>query len=318
MKPLPISRREFVGSTLAAATATTALLGAARPTASHAASRRLHLSTNSYSWQVFYQREGKDFGAALDTGLADVRASEIEGYEPGLGTLDDLRRLEPALKTQGLEMRSLYVGSILHDRGELEKSLGQAIAVAREAREKLGTRIVVTNPNPIQWGGAQSKSDAQLRAQAQALNRLGRELKSFGVTLAYHNHDIELRHAAREFHHMLAGTDPDCVKFCLDAHWVYRGSGNSQVALFDVIRLYGSRIVELHLRQSQNGVWSETLGPGDIDYPALAEAVLKAGARPHLVLEIAVENGTPRTLSPREAHLKSAAYAREVFAALPG
>lgn len=280
-----------------------------------AAGESLHLSTNSYSWQVFYQREGKNFGASLDEGLGEVRASGINGYEPGAGGPADVKALVPLLRKHGLEMRSLYVNSTLHTEEDAERSLGQVLAIAREAKEA-GTRILVTNPNPIQWGGAQNKDDAQLRIQARALERLGRALRDQGQVLAYHNHDIELRQSAREFHHMMAGTDPELVSLCLDAHWVYRGSGNSQVALFDIVKLYGRRVSELHLRQSTDGVWSETLGPGDLDYPALAAALRAGGARPHLVLEVAVEKGTPKTLSPVEAHRRSAEYARSVFAGL--
>lgn len=274
---------------------------------------RLHLATNAYSWHVFYEREGRDFGASLDDGLGEVKASGIDGYEPGAGGPDDLRRLGPLLRKHGLEMRSVYVNSTLHTQEDAEKSLAHILAIAREARP-LGARIFVTNPNPIRWGGVENKDDQQLRTQAEALNRIGRELRGLGITLAYHNHDIELRQAAREFHHMLAGTHPRWVTLCLDAHWVFRGSGNSQVALFDIVRLYGSRVTELHLRQSTQGTWSETLGPGDIDYDALAAALRRAGSRrPHLVLEVAVEKGTPRTMGTVEAHRRSAAFARQVF-----
>ena len=111
-----------------------------------------------------------------------------------------------------------------------------------------------------------------MKIQAAALDRLGGLLREMGMVLAYHNHDAELRNAAREFHHMLLGTDPQNMAFCMDVHWVYRGSGNSQVAVFDVLRLYGSRIRELHLRQSINGVWTETFCDGDIDYLRSAKA----------------------------------------------
>jgi len=47
------------------------------------------------------------------------------------------------------------------------------------------------------------------------------------------NRDAELRQGGREFHHMLTATNPDDVKLCLDAHWIYRGCGDSQVAVFD-------------------------------------------------------------------------------------
>ena len=188
------------------------------------------------------------------------------------------------------------------------------LAAAGKAQESLGTRIIVTNPSPIQWGGPENKSDEQLETQAQAMNGLGERLKRMGLILAYHNHDIELRNAAREFHHMMVGTDPENVTLCLDAHWVYRGAGNSQVALFDVVRLYGRRITELHLRQSQDGVWTEAFGPGDIDYERLAGYLLEIGVKPLLVLEQAVEAGSPNTMQTVEAFRRSTQYVRRVFA----
>jgi len=310
MQAASMTRRTFLrGAALAGATAM-----AAPVVARAARSKLLHLATNAYSWHVFYQREGRDFGAALELGLKDVTASGLNGFEPGAAGTEDVRQLLPLLRKHGLEMRSIYVNSSLHEPAEADRSIEQVLAVAR-AVKPFGTRIVVTNPNPLRWGGPENKSDDHLRTQAEALNRLGRELASLKLTLAYHYHDIELRLAAREFHHMMAGTDPRYVTLCLDTHWLYRGAGNSQVALFDVVELYGQRVSELHLRQSQNGVWSETLGPGDIDYEALAKALARKKVKPHLVLEVAVEAGTPKTLDPVEAHRRSADYARWVFAA---
>ncbi len=125
---------------------------------------------------------------------------------------------------------------------------------------------------------------------------------------------FELLYAAREFHHMMVGTDPGALSLCLDAHWVYRGAGHSQVALSDVLKLYGSRVAELHLRQSTGNVWSETFGDGDIDYRALARKLLEANVRPLLVLEQGPERETPQTLETAEVHRRSARYVREVFA----
>ena len=84
--------------------------------------------------------------------------------------------------------------------------------------------------------------------------------------------------------------------------------------MFDVVRLYGARITELHLRQSVNGVWSEALGDGDVDYPALGKRLLEIGVKPHLVLEQAPEKGTPETMDAVESHRRSLEYARRVFA----
>jgi inosose dehydratase len=308
-----ISRRIFIKD-LAVAGGTLAL--GANSTASAVQNRggRLHLACNQYPWTVFYARDNRDFSRELDNGLSEVALSGFDGYEPSADNPQEFDRLGPLLKKHGLEMRSLYVNSTLHERDKAQASIESVLAIARRATE-FGTKIIVTNPSPIRWGGPENKDDAQLRVQAAALEKLGRELKAMGLTLAYHNHDIELRNAAREFHHMMVGTDPAYVTLCLDAHWIYRGAGNSQVALFDVLKLYGSRITELHLRQSKDNIWTETFSDGDIDYPALAKHLLDIGVRPHIVMEQAVEAGTPKTMSTIEAFRKSSQYARRVFAA---
>jgi len=306
-----ISRREFLGSTVAAMglAATPGVMGAT----AQAGGNKLHVACNQYSWSVFYGREGKDFNASLDAGLAEVAASGLDGFEPGVGGLEQTAQMTPLLRKHDLEMRSLYVNSTLHEAEEADRSIEQVLAAAVKAKE-FGTRIIVTNPSPIRWGGPENKTDQQLRIQAKAMDRLGAALKRMGLVLAYHNHDMELRNAAREFHHMMVGTDPVAVTLCLDAHWIYRGAGNSQVALFDILELYGPRVTELHLRQSLDGVWTEVFGPGDIDYQRLADHLRQIGVKPHLVLEQAIEAGSPRTMKPLEAFRKSSRYVREVFA----
>jgi inosose dehydratase len=274
---------------------------------------RPHVACNQYPWLTFYRRQGRDFNASLDMALAEVAASGVDGFEPLATAPDEIDQLAPLLKKHGLEMRSLYVNSVLHQHEQADQSIAQVLAIAERAKQAAGTRIIVTNPSPIRWGGSEDKNDAQLLTQAAALDKLGGKLKSMGMVLSYHNHDIELRNAAREFHHMMLGTDPELVTLCLDAHWIYRGSGDSAVALFDVLKMYGPRITELHLRQSEGGVWTETLGDGDIDYPRLAAHLLSIRVMPHLVIEQAVEKDTPDTMDAVQSHRRGCQYARRVF-----
>lgn len=277
----------------------------------------LHIASNQYPWITFYQRRGNNWNANLDKSLKEFSRSGITGYEPLVNNVAELKALGPLLKKNKLEMRSLYINSTLHQPEQAEESMKQALAIAREARP-LGVKIMVTNPSPIKWGGPEDKTDEQLRFQATTLDRLGAELRNLGLTLAYHTHDVEMRNAAREFHHMLQATDPQNVTFCLDVHWMYRGAGNSQVALFDVVKMYGDRITELHLRQSKDGIWTEVFGEGDIDYRRLVRELAEKGVRPHIVLEQAVEKGSPDKLNAVDAHRKSLQYTREVFSPLAG
>ncbi|MCF0054143.1 sugar phosphate isomerase/epimerase [Dyadobacter sp. CY356] len=270
------------------------------------------ISCNQYDWITFYQREGKDWFADLDASLADFASTGITAYEPGLNTVEDVKKLIPLLQKHKLSMPSVYVNSSLHEHDEGQKSIQTVLSIA-DMLKQTDTKIVVTNPNPIQWGGQQNKSDTQLSEQARNLDLLGAELKKRGMTLAYHTHDVELRAAGREFHHMLLATKPQNVSLCLDVHWVYRGAGDSQIALFDIVKLYGQRIVELHLRQSKEGIWQETFGEGDIDYKLLMKRLTEINVKPHFVLEQCLEKTSPKTMNAAEAHKIDLKYVSEII-----
>lgn len=263
---------------------------------------RMQIATNTYPWLTFARRANEAFRPHADRLLNQIAATGIHGYEPIIESEVEFDGLAKRLETHGLHMKSIYVNSTLHDERLAKKSVSQVIAIARLAKG-LGTQIVVTNPAPIRWGGPEDKTDDQLRFQAKTLNQLGAELLKLGVTLAYHNHDAELRQGGREFHHMLTATDSTNVKLCLDAHWIFRGCGDSEVAVFDALAHYHHRIVELHLRQSRAGTWTESFDMnGDINYVALFEYLKARQITPHLVLEQAVEEDSPKKLSVVDAH----------------
>lgn len=270
------------------------------------------IACQQYPWQTFLAREGKEWKENMAEAMEQVAVAGFAGFEPSIDSIIDIGKIQPFLSKNQLKSRSIYVNSVLHDPEESEDNVDAIIRLAKMAKA-LGVEIVVTNPAPIKWGGDEDKTDAQLRSQAEALNQLGAGLREAGLALAYHNHDAEMRNSAREFHHMMLGTDPEHVKLCLDAHWIYRGSGNSEVALFDIVRLYQDRIVELHLRQSEKGIWTEAFGEGDIDYQQLAAMLKEKDQHPHLVLEQAIEEGSPNTLTAVEAHRIGLAYIQEIF-----
>jgi inosose dehydratase len=304
-------RRTFLSAAATLAVSSVPLRTAAAPASAPAPPV---LATNTSPWGQFAKRDQLTFPLHTAESLAAVASSGLAGYEPAVRSPAEFDGLAARLAAAGLALRSFYVNSALHEPALAAASHAEVLALARAARP-LGAKIIVTNPAPLRWGGPENKTDAQLRTQAAALDRLGADLRALGLTLAYHNHDIELRSGAREFHHMLSATDPAHVRFCLDVHWVYRGCGDSQVALFDVVDRYADRIVELHLRQSRDGIWTEVFtAEGDIDYPRLAAVLRARRVAPLLVLEQAPEKGTPRTLDAVAAHRQSATHAARIFA----
>jgi inosose dehydratase len=182
-----IPRRAF----LAGAGAATLTVQATRLLA---ADRPIDVATNTYPWFTFASRDGRRFDAGSDETLGAIASAGLTGYEPAISDVAEVDSLGPRLRAHGLQMASLCVNSSLHDEASAAAIIEHVLGIARGAAP-IGTRIVVTNPSPISWGGPENKTDAQIRSQAAALERLGRELRALGITLAYHNHDVELRSA---------------------------------------------------------------------------------------------------------------------------
>lgn len=298
------SRRRFL-RTAAASTIVAPLIGQI----AFAAQSKLHVACNQFCWINMYRRHGKDFNADLDAGLAEVKRSGMDGLEAMLGNPAAAEQMIPLLKKHGLEMRSFYSGATLHDPAVADASIEQVVATAAKAKELIDVRICVVNPAPL----PEEKTDEQLETQAKAMTRLGGALAEHGVTLTYHFHAPAWRSDGREFHHVMTQTDPKLVKLCLDTHWVYRGSGNNVERVYEVVERYGSRVAELHLRQSKDGIWTETFTGGDIDHVKVAQGLKAQGVEPLLVLEQAVEKGTPDTMDALESHRRSRAYVEKVF-----
>lgn len=298
------SRRRFL-RTAAASTIVAPLIGQI----AFAAQSKLHVACNQFCWINMYRRHGKDFNADLDAGLAEVKRSGMDGLEAMLANPAAAEQMIPLLKKHGLEMRSFYSGATLHDPAVADASIEQVVATAAKAKELIDVRICVVNPAPL----PEEKTDEQLETQAKAMTRLGGALAEHGVALAYHFHAPAWRSDGREFHHVMTQTDPKLVKLCLDTHWVYRGSGNNVDRVYEVVERYGSRTAELHLRQSKDGIWTEAFTDGDIDHVKVARGLKAQGVEPLLVLEQAVEKGTPDTMDALESHRRSRVYVEKVF-----
>jgi inosose dehydratase len=303
------SRRAFLSAVAAGAAAPAVAQAPARP----------WVGLQVYPWKTFRQRSGLPGpDADLPGVVAEAAKTGADGFEGVASDPKEVQALAAACKANGLAMRSLYIPAVLHDPLQARPQFRKVLATAAEAK-KHGVTVIVCNPAPISWvPPLVDKTDQALQTQAQHLGMLGRSLKGTGLTLAYHTHDMEMRQGAREFHHMLLHTDPAELAFCLDAHWLFRGAGDSELAVFDAVKLYGKRIVELHLRQSHKGVWTEAFGRGDLDYPRLAVELADLGLKPLVVLEQAVEAKTPNTLDAVTAHTRGVGYAREVFGAVAG
>ncbi len=252
------------------------------------------IGAQAFHWSQYYYDLNKNYRENLDELFSTISGAGLNAWEDSTDSEEYAEQLGLLLRKHDLKLPSIYANSTLHT-DEWEESISSVLQQAKWAKA-LGASIVVSNPNPISWSDPVDKTDEQLRTQAHALNVLTKELDSLGMTMAYHTHAPEMRQGAREFHHMLLATRESGMKFCLDFQWLHRGTGNSQVALEDLIELYGDRVVTTHIRQTNNGIWSESLNDGDIDYGRLVSKLNVLGYEGPLIIENAREEGT--TIAP--------------------
>ncbi len=173
----------------------------------------------------------------------------------------------------------LSVISLHTDLGSLER---ETEAAATEARE-LGTdKLVITGMYRFDYG-----DEKAVRDLASRLNKVGEVLKMMGLSLLYHNHNVELlqvKPGLRAYDLLLSETDPDCVGFEFDSYWFTDGGADAR----DWMRRLGSRMKLWHItdrgcRQSGPAMTpilkqdSMELGTGNMELEGLKDIALQNG-----------------------------------------
>ena len=178
-----------------------------------------------------------------------------------------------------LREADLSVISLHTDLGSLER---ETDTVALEARE-LGTdKLVITGMYRFDYG-----DEKTVRELAARLNKAGETLKKMGLSLLYHNHNVELlqvKPGQRAYDLLLSETDPALVGFEFDSYWFTDGGANAK----DWMRRLGKRMKLWHItdrgcRQSGPSMTpilkqdSMELGTGNMDLDGLLDIALQNG-----------------------------------------
>jgi sugar phosphate isomerase/epimerase len=126
------------------------------------------------------------------------------------------------------------------------------------------------------------KTDAELDQQAAVLRQIFAMCAAHGIVANLHNHTYEVVNGMHDLKGTLARL-PD-AKLGPDLNWLIRG-GIDPVTF---IHTFGSQMVYMHLRdQYANGVWTEYLGQGSTDFPAIAAALKAINYQGRAAVELA-------------------------------
>ncbi len=298
-----ISRRGFLAAaaTTAAASGLTGCQGAI---AAEATAKKVVVG--GHPWVYAATQPNYDITPVLPQIFADMHYAGIEAIElmhTALRPKDAVERIGELSKKHRLPVLGMSFGGAMWDRSQHKAVLEDAeLVIPRLA--KLGGRTLGTSVGPA----PKRKTPDQLDAQAELLRKIIALCQANGVVLNLHNHTYEIANDLYDLKGTLTRI-PD-VKLGPDLNWLVRGG----VDPAKFIRQYGKRIVFLHIRdQKADGRWSEALGEGVTDYPAVARALGEINFAGDAVIELAHERDFHPTRPIRESLKMSREYVRKVF-----
>lgn len=100
----------------------------------------------------------------------------------------------------------------------------------------------------------------------------------------------------------------------MDIDWIHQGGQDPMTLL----REAGKRVSEIHVRNSKNKLWLESVEDGDVDYRQVAAYFAQAAIYPLIVVELAYRKNTVVTRSLTDDLKRSRVYAQHVFGSLLG
>jgi sugar phosphate isomerase/epimerase len=169
---------------------------------------------------------------------------------------------------------------------------------------KLGGRTLGTSVGDA----GRKKTEAELDAQAELVRQLRSIAARHSVALNLHNHIYEVKDGEYDLKGTLARI-PN-VKLGPDLDWL-TGAGENPV---DFLHRYADRIVYLHLRDRKaDGTWSEAMGEGAIDYPAIGRALKEINFSGDVAIELAHPRDFQLTRPLRESWKMSREYVRKTL-----
>jgi len=127
-----------------------------------------------------------------------------------------------------------------------------------------------------------AKSESELDAQADLLKKIMPICADSGIVPNLHNHTYEVVNGMHDLKGTLARI-PD-IKLGPDLNWLIRGG----VDPVSFIKTYGRQMVYMHIRdQYKDGTWTEYVGQGVTDFPAIAAALRSVQFRGRAAIELA-------------------------------
>lgn len=266
----PLTRREWIATAAAAATATS--LHAAMPKP---------LGAQLYTVRNILMKEPD----RVFRTLAEIGYTEVEGNRA------DLVQLDSKIRQYGLKPVSCHIETplITQKWAPYPDLKPMTLDAAIESAKKVGVEyFTLAYISP----GARGDNEDFYRRTADMMNLAGQKCKKEGMQFAYHNHAYEFggQPGKRPIDIFVERMDPRYVQFELDVFWL-SVAGQDPV---EALKKWKGRVALLHLKDKAKDAphqFSENMpanafkevGSGSIDFPAILKAAPAAGVKQYIV-----------------------------------
>src|SRR5882672_10621849 len=246
--------------------------------------------------------------------IAEVSSAGFRGIQLLSGVLrefgDKPGALRDMLHEHDLAFIALSSGDVGIEPGLRAEEVARYTSHARFVNDCGGLylQIIDKRPEGHQVGAADYKQLGTL------LTEIGKRSADPGVTLGYHHHVGSIGERPDEIDRVLDASDSRYVKLVLDVAHYFQGGGDPAKA----IERYRDRLLYLHVKDVErpapgssnaNSFEFVELGPGQVNLPAVFEALQKARFRGWAVVEL--DNGSAEPHSPKESAVLNKKFIEE-------
>lgn len=240
----------------------------------------------------------------LDTVWSDFKYAGMSGVEVMeiiLRHPDAEQRFADLIGKYGIPLTGTSYYADMWDKNKKQEILDDVNLIVGKLN-KLGAStfgITVGNAGHV-------KTEDELDAQADLLKAIFKVCDTNKIQSNLHNHTFEVDNGMHDLKGTLARI-PD-ANLGPDLNWLIRGG----VDPVWFVKTYGHQMVYMHIRdQYADGKWTEYLGQGVTDFPAIAQALKEVNFKGRAAIELAFDN--PPVNHVKDDWKLSRQYVNKVF-----
>lgn len=240
----------------------------------------------------------------LEQVFGDFNYAGMEGLElmeVNLRHADFVQRAKELIGKYNVPVTGTSYSGDMWNRTVHGKILEDVALVLERLHQVGGATFGITVGN-----AGRKKTEDELDAQAELLESIMKVCDKNKVQPNIHNHTFEVENGMHDLKGIISRVPG--IKLGPDLNWLVRGG----VDPVWFIKTYGKQIVYMHIRdQDAEGKWTEAVGEGMTDFPAIAQALHDINYKGRAAIELAFQ--APPVNEVRDSWKKSRAYVKEIF-----